>query len=132
MSGFGLDRPPGMGRLTPDSTKLRVLNGPKAGQTISLDRMKLLFGRNAPPHFLVDVDLTPYETGQVSSISRYHAEIYWAKGELYIIDLQSMNGTAVDGQSLVAGAENQPSAPILLRDGSKIKLGSLELEVIYG
>ena len=62
-------------------------------------------------------------------VSRRHAELQWVNGELQIIDLGSRNGTFVDGQRLI-GDPGQPSPPITLKLGSKIKLGDLELEII--
>lgn len=129
-AGFGLDPVPGFGRLTPERTGLLLLNGPKAKQLFSLQRMRTLIGRSDPPEVVVDLDLTDCELGDIPMISRRHAVIEWHQGELHIIDLASRNGTIVDGTPLTSAQPNQPSAPATLKMGSKLQLANLEFEVI--
>ncbi len=129
-SGFGIDPIPGLSRLTPDNAKLLLLNGPAAASRFPLHRIRSLIGRNDLPLITVDIDLTECEIGDPIAISRRHAVIEWVEGELQIVDLCSRNGTFVDGQKLTAIAPNQPSAPVILKAGSKVKLGNLEFEVI--
>jgi len=129
-AGFGLDPVPGLGRLTPENTGLRLLNGPKAKQQFPLQRMRTLIGRSDPPEVVVDLDLSDCELGDIPMISRRHAVIEWQQGELQIIDLASRNGTIVDGQPLKPAQPHQPSAPVALKMGSKLQLANLEFEVI--
>ncbi len=50
-----------------------------------------------------------------SNVSRYHAEIEWRDGDFWLIDLNSSNGTALNG----APVKND----VKLADGDEIKLG---------
>jgi hypothetical protein len=60
-----------------------------------------------------------------SNVSRYHAEIEPRDGGYWIIDLNSSNGTTVNGEQLIG---DRP-----LNDGDKIVLGgSSELEFLVG
>ncbi|MHB9092505.1 MAG: FHA domain-containing protein, partial [Chloroflexota bacterium] len=52
------------------------------------------------------------------SVSRHHAEIRRQCGRYYLTDLQSTNGTSLNGQR-VAGS--------FLRDGDNIRIGDVEL-----
>ena len=121
-----------MVQLTPTNARLKVLNGPGAGQVFSLDRVRILVGRSDPPAILVDVDLRECELGGPPMISRRHAELQWVDGDLQLVDLDSANGTYVDGTRLTAQTPKSPSQPVKLRDGVRIKLGNLELEVVRG
>lgn len=130
VGGFGCDPIPGLAQLKPETTYLLVLNGPKANESFSLHRMRSLLGRNHPPHFTVDIDLSTYELSFPATISRHHAVIQWANNKLQIIDLASRNGTFVNGQQLTPQSANQPSAPVVLTVGSTIRLGDLEFAIV--
>ncbi|NEU74311.1 FHA domain-containing protein [Hassallia byssoidea VB512170] len=128
--GFGCDPIPGLAQLKPETTYLLVLNGPKANESFSLNRLRSLLGRNHPPHFTVDIDLSTYELSFPATISRHHAVIQWANSKLQIIDLKSRNGTFVNEQQLTPQSANQPSASVVLTVGSKIRLGDLEFAIV--
>lgn len=128
--GFGCDPIPGLAQLHPETTYLFVLNGPKANESFSLNRLRSLLGRTHLPHITVDIDLSTYELTVPATISRHHAVIQWAYNKLQIIDLNSRNGTFVNGQQLIPQSANQPSAPVVLTVGSKIQLGDLELAIV--
>lgn len=127
--GFGLDPIPGLSRLSPDSTYLTIRNGKKAGQSFSLNKIRILIGRSDPPEVNVDIDLTEYELGDPPMSSRCHAELQWVNGQLQIVDLASRNGTFVDGQRLTAIGNNQPIQAVTLKIGSIIKFANLEMEI---
>jgi pSer/pThr/pTyr-binding forkhead associated (FHA) protein len=127
--GFGLDPIPGLSRLSPDSTYLTIRNGKKAGQSFSLNKIRILIGRSDPPEVNVDIDLTEYELGDPPMSSRRHAELQWVNGQLQIVDLASRNGTFVDGQRLTAIGNNQPIQAVTLKIGSIIKFANLEMEI---
>ncbi|MCY7385054.1 MAG: FHA domain-containing protein [Microcoleus sp. CAN_BIN18] len=129
-NGFGLDPIPGLSRISPDTAQLLVLNGPGAQRKFRLNQMRTLIGRDDPPHIKVDIDLTDCEIGNPPAVSRRHAEIQWVEGELEIVDLCSSNGTFVNDKELSPIGPNQPSAPVILKVGTKLKLGNLEFEVI--
>ncbi len=127
--GFGCDVIPGLDRLTPDTSFIRIANGRGKGKQFSLNKMNTLIGRADPPDVLPDIDLTDCELEPTPMISRRHAILQWANGQLQIIDLHSNNGTWVDGDRLNS-EPNLPSPPSILKVGSKIKLANLELEII--
>ncbi|GAA3753587.1 family 16 glycoside hydrolase [Terriglobus aquaticus] len=60
------------------------------------------------------------------AISRFHCEIVRRNGQLYVQDLNSSNGTRVDGERL------KPGSAALLRRGTRIELaGTVELRFGY-
>jgi pSer/pThr/pTyr-binding forkhead associated (FHA) protein len=65
-----------------------------------------------------DVDLEPYRARE-RGVSRRHARIYAAEGQLYIEDLKSSNGTLLNGEAL------DPLTPYRLRDGDELVLGRM-------
>lgn len=58
-----------------------------------------------------------------AAVSRRHCRIGVAEGGLFIEDLNSLNGTAVDGLWLA------PFRPVALRPGQEIRLGRVRLAV---
>ena len=56
-------------------------------------------------------------------VGRVHAVLYVRNGQVYIADNNSKNKTFVDGEELKPG-----DSPKMLLSGSKIKLGTEELE----
>ncbi|MBM3495857.1 MAG: FHA domain-containing protein [Armatimonadetes bacterium] len=137
MTGFGNDPIPGMGAAgepiaLPQHTgiALRVLNGPAKGREFPMAGISATLGRNAPPHVTVEIDLTECELHDSPVISRRHAEVRMAAGQLQIVALSDRNGTFVNGKQIVHGKPNEPSAPVALKVGDKLKLAEKELEVI--
>lgn len=127
---IGLDPIPHHHRLSPDRAFLCVKNGPKAQTRFSLQPMSQIIGRNDPPIITVDIDLGPCELDDIPMISRHHALVEWQNGILNICDLNSRNGTWVDGTPLKSQGQGKPSPFMALALGSQIKLGNLELEVM--
>jgi pSer/pThr/pTyr-binding forkhead associated (FHA) protein len=127
---IGLDPIPHQLRLSPEQTFLRLKNGPKAQHRFSLHRISQIVGRSQSPSEPVDIDLGPCELDSTPMISRHHALVEWQNGNLNICDLNSRNGTWVDGKPLKSQAQGQPSPFVSLTIGSQIKLGNLEMEVI--
>lgn len=84
-----------------------------------------LIGRQDPAtnHF-PDLDLTPYGALE-NGVSRQHAILKRGEDVLSIIDLNSANGTFLNGQKL------SPERPRLLRDGDEIRLGKLTLHIYF-
>lgn len=70
----------------------------------------------------VDVDLTPYG-GYEHGVSRVHAALRITTDGVFLIDLQSSNGTFLNGLRL------RPHAPYPLRHQDKVLLGTLPLQV---
>ena len=95
-----------------------TLAGRKYGFEVPLDRM---MGRNAAGlvigRALDQCDLVLSH----STVSRRHARLAFAGGALQIEDLDSMNGTSVDGVAVL------PGEPRPLQIGSTLKIGDIEL-----
>ena len=60
-----------------------------------------------------------------SSVSREHARLHVADNTLLVEDLNSMNGTAVNGRKIRAG-EAEP-----VRSGDTLRIGAVELQIIF-
>lgn len=84
---------------------------------------RAMIGRQAPFMLQVpDVDLTPYNAAE-HGISRVHAVIDCTRNGLHVTDLDSRNGTFVNGEKL------HPFNAHVLRDNDTLRLGSLSLVV---
>jgi putative peptide zinc metalloprotease protein len=57
-----------------------------------------------------------------STVSRRHARVVELDGGVGIVDLNSSNGTAIDGELLAPYSD-----PVLLRTGAKIEFGDVKL-----
>lgn len=91
---------------------LQILSGPKQGSLIPLsEQAEFVIGRSA------DVELTLAE----EMVSRRHARLVAAGGELMIADLGSTNGTFVNGEKVA-------EAP--LHEGDRILIGTTVLVLI--
>ena len=71
-----------------------------------------------------EIDLTPFK-GQHLGVSRKHARILMKDNRITVEDLQSANGTYINGKHIGV------SQPALLRDGDQLKLGNLSLQVHF-
>lgn len=89
------------------------------------NKAKLLLGRHDhQTGVFPDIDLTPY--GAVDhGVSRLHAEIHRSEDALTVIDLDSVNGTYLNGQRLI------PSQPRVLQDGDEVRFGKLAIHVYF-
>lgn len=84
---------------------------------------RAMMGRQAPFMLqLPDVDLTEYSAAE-HGISRVHAVIDCTRTGLHVTDLDSRNGTFVNGEKV------HPYNAHILRHGDTIRLGSLALDV---
>lgn len=70
------------------------------------------------------IDLAPFAAAD-RGVSRIHAQIHMEDGYLYITDMDSTNGTYVDGIQLQAHQPHQ------LRQGSNIILGRMHMQLMY-
>jgi hypothetical protein len=86
----------------------------------------LTLGRHATPRDdnTPHVDLSPYGAWE-HGVSRNHVEIRRRNKLLYIVDLGSTNGSALNGRRLYPGAEK------LLRSGDKLQLSRMTLTVKF-
>lgn len=101
---------------------LEVTNGLDSGKTYRLEKDQVRIGA------------VPQDGGQKNdivvrdvehAISRFHCEVVKRNGQLYLQDLNSSNGTRVDGERL------KPGNAALLRKGTKIELGGT-VEMRFG
>lgn len=88
--------------------KLESLNGEAPEEILQADGGRLTFGRDMENAIVIDSD----------SVSRVHAAIFDAQGSWLFRDLNSTNG------SLVNGVRVQPGQLRLLRDGDLIQLAT--------
>jgi hypothetical protein len=70
------------------------------------------------------INLTPYGADE-HGVSRKHARLLRDNKALYLADLNSTNGTRLNGEILPSGVERR------LRDGDEITLGRLKLFVYF-
>lgn len=92
--------------------KLKVLKGSGAGKEVRLPTPKCLIGRGEDCH------MRP----KSEAVSRRHCVIITQKGEVLIRDLESKNGTFVNGKSIKADR--------VLKTGDKVQVGPLAFEVL--
>ncbi len=83
-----------------------------------------ILGRRASGTGGLVVDLAPFGAIQLG-VSRRHAVIHREEDGYYITDLNSTNGTRINGRRLL------PNAPCRLSSGDVIRLGRLNLLVLY-
>src|SRR5436190_23048827 len=88
---------------------LEFLNGERAGQQLPLPDARAVLGRHPECDIVLDQ----------GAVSRQHAQISHVNGEYYIEDLQSRNGTWVNGQAIQATQQ--------LRDGDEVKICDLAM-----
>jgi hypothetical protein len=84
----------------------------------------VIFGRSDGASSTIDVDLTPY-AGYSNGISRRHAAIALEGERLELWDLDSSNGTYLNGTRLEPRRRHQ------LRDSDEIRMGKLVLCVYF-
>jgi hypothetical protein len=86
---------------------------------------KTIIGRKDPTSGdIPDIDLSTYAAYQMG-VSRAHAYIERADGHLKLHDLNSRNGTFVNGQRI------SPEEPQLLHNGDEVRLGKIILHLSY-
>ena len=78
-----------------------------SGETYPVARNRAIIGRSPESDVLVPHD----------DVSRSHALLYRERGQIWIVDLESANGTLVDGQAV--GSE-----PVAVQAGSRLTLAS--------
>ena len=89
---------------------LLIVDGEGKGRRIPLGKDPVVIGRSAPADVVLDDQ----------RVSRAHCRICLAVDEVIVIDLESSNGTFVDGQRVSSGSPLPP--------GSRLQVGSHVLE----
>ena len=109
------------------SDQVRPLNLVIAGQTVEVPfAASTVFGRigDKPGVVPVDFDLTPYNALE-KGVSRNHAKITRDHELMHVMDLDSTNGTYLNGFRLIAHQER------ILRSGDELTLGRLVVVVKF-
>jgi S-DNA-T family DNA segregation ATPase FtsK/SpoIIIE len=113
-----IDEPLKVGEIEriPDDieARLRVVAGPEAGSVLALSRPVTLIGRDADCQLILDDP----------RVSARHAMVYFAGGEFRVRDLESTNGTLLNGSPLTEFA---------FQDGDDLRCGKsvIRLEVDF-
>jgi pSer/pThr/pTyr-binding forkhead associated (FHA) protein len=114
---------PQTGRLAAPWRLLMQIGGQNQ-TTVGIEvRDQIILGRADPvANFYPDLDLTPYG-GQEGGVSRRHAVIIQdhENQTLYLEDLNSVNGTRINGFTLETRRRYR------LRDGDEIEVGRLQI-----
>lgn len=93
------------------ASKLSIVEGPRAGQEIKLDRREITIGRNDSNDLVISDDVT----------SSFHAKLVLINNDWLIQDLNSTNGTFLDG--------NRVGTPAVVRLNSPIRIGKTVFEL---
>lgn len=101
---------------------LRVVS---SGEVLSLiGRDNYTLGRAVEGQPIIpDVDLSPYDAFE-QGVSRLHAELRLLDDGVFIVDLDSANGTLLNGRRI------EIQKPIATRHGDIIQLGRMRLQLI--
>jgi CheY-like chemotaxis protein len=109
--------------IIPWVIEFRIVNTPYILRAPMSDN--LLLGRSDPEqNFVPDIDLTNYEARRLG-VSRQHARIIAGDNRITLTDLNSANGSYINGFLLEA------ERPYRVHDGDRIRLGRLELQVRF-
>lgn len=88
-------------------------------------RQDLILGRVTQTGDLTTyINLTPFGADE-AGVSRRHARLLRDGNAVYLMDLNSTNGTRVNGEALAAGVEKR------LHDGDELLLGRLKVYVYF-
>lgn len=71
-----------------------------------------------------EIDLTPYGANK-RGVSRTHAQVHMIGDKIYIVDLDSTNGTFLRSERLI------PNTPSPLQKGNDILLGRLQIKILF-
>ncbi|HEX7734409.1 MAG TPA: FHA domain-containing protein [Ktedonobacteraceae bacterium] len=80
-------------------------NGKFTGQELALKRSIISIGREEDNEVWLDDD----------TISRYHAELAWDKGQVYVTDNDSLNGVLLNGRRI--------RTSLLIKPGDELEIG---------
>lgn len=103
-----------------------VIQETQVSLPIPSGKQEIVLGREDPVSGVFpDIDLDPHG-GHEAGVGRRHARLILKSGQLYLEDLDSVNGTAVNRQRLAA----HQLAP--LKSGDEIRLGKMALVYFAG
>ncbi len=95
------------------------------GQVLPLaERNEFTIGRISEGQpIMPDIDLSPYQA-YASGVSRLHAVIKREASHVFLMDLDSANGTFINGKRL------NPNVEHTLKNGDVVALGKLKIQVL--
>lgn len=117
---------PGWGNAAFKASTAIYLHFQEKGERITLPvQEEIVFGRNDErTQTYPDIDLTPY--GALDrGVSRSHASIRRTEDTVTLFDLESVNGTYLNGQRVL------PNQPRVLQDGDEIRFGKLASRIYF-
>lgn len=86
---------------------------------------EMIIGRKDTAHYIIpEIDLEPFDA-QNRGVSRRHAQLIIRDNRVQIVDLDSSNGTFINDHKIA------PRTPFRLREGDRVRLGRLELQVHF-
>jgi pSer/pThr/pTyr-binding forkhead associated (FHA) protein len=91
---------------------------------VQLDRPVHIGRLDATNNVFPEIDLSS-ESSLTSAVSRRHARMFLRDNIVMIEDLDSLNGTYINNERL------PPFLPVNIADGDTLKLGSLEIGVMF-
>lgn len=100
------------------------VRGSSAPILLTPGRQTILGRRDPTDREIPDLDLGPYAAHQMG-VSRHHAVIEFNERQLRILDLESRNGTYVNGTKL------EPRQPHPLRNGDEIRIGKMVITLTF-
>ena len=106
--------------------EIRITNEARATFTLEAPNTEgYVLGRtDEGSDYMPDIDLATY-SGREQGVSRRHAALVRYRGTIHIVDLNSVNGTFLNGKRLL------PETPYPLNVGDSLKLGNLSLSLTH-
>jgi hypothetical protein len=108
----------------PAPPKLLVLRGLKINSEYPIYEGRNTIGRFADKP--VDIDLLSQESIEQIWCSRQHAVITFQSGNVFVEDLNSLNGTWVNGSRVNPGQQRQ------LKPGDVLQVGTVQMKLMMG
>ena len=111
--------------VTPKAIVLRFVSDQVLRLTADMQAVMTVGREDLVEGYLPELNLGPYGA-QNAGVSRRHARMFFQAGKLCITDLDSTNGTRVNGQQL------KPRLMYVLSSGDEVEFGTLlvRLELI--
>jgi DNA-binding response OmpR family regulator len=110
-----------MSEAAPWAIEIRV-DGMPESLKLRVDQPIIIGRKDNHSDFEPNVDLGPYG-GESQGVSRRHLRLHTDADALYATDLQSHNGTFINGARL------EPDKPVALRQDDDLRLGRMKVEV---
>lgn len=93
------------------ATKLVITEGPRTGHTLRLDRREITIGRSADSDLIVDDEYA----------STHHAKLVLINNDWLVQDLNSTNGTYLDGSRV--------GTPAVIKLNTPVRIGKTSFEL---